>query len=304
MTISELYSQVAQLGFEDALENEDRFYFAVNRALLQANTVRPATTSLIVDHNPLKNLISKSSFNPIARVDDITFEAENAKAYYFEADGIGMLYVEKYNKESNTWSILSAKQLTARKNFVAYSDFIKDLNGFVSGRVRLRFSGEYIYSVRNVALYRYLYSDDKADIPAYEPYTRYDFKTLVDDFLGFADPPFLESEELVQLNQDYRVEGESILLLPYNNAGVYKVMYKRRPKSIVNIGAAATDETVIDLDPELSHALSNLVAAYIWAEDEPSLAEYYLSLYRERVAEIRATTKNVAPIIYRNSNGW
>ena len=35
MTVSQLYNSVAQLGFEDSLEEDDRFIFAANRALLQ-----------------------------------------------------------------------------------------------------------------------------------------------------------------------------------------------------------------------------------------------------------------------------
>jgi hypothetical protein len=93
-------------------------------------------------------------------------------------------------------------------------------------------------------------------------------------------------------------------LLPYDKKGVYKVMYKRRPQEIINGGDATVDSARIDLDDELSYLMPNLVAAYIWAEDEPTLAEYYLSLYRERANEIRALAVNASPAIYKNVNGW
>ena len=50
--------------------------------------------------------------------------------------------------------------------------------------------------------------------------------------------------------------------------------------------------------------MPNLIASYVLAEDEPELSQYYLTLYRERVGEIRATDRNAAPAIYRNVNGW
>lgn len=305
MTVSELYSHVAQLGFEDALENEDRFYFAANRALLQANTIRPATKALVINHTPLENLIKVPSFAPISITDEITFEAEGAKSFYFEADGEGKVYVEKYDELQKVWTTILERKFASRKKFVAYSGFIKNGDRYVDGRIRLRFTGEeFIYSVRNVALYKYLYSDDKADIPVFEAYTRYDMSQLTNDFIGFAEPPVLEGEENTYLNQGYEIESGRVLLLPYDMPGAYKVIYKRRPRNLENFGSAATDETVLDLDEELSHALPNLVAAYIWAEDEPSLAEYYLSLWRERAAEIKGSTKNTSPAVYKSCNGW
>ena len=304
MTVGELYSLVAQLGFEEALENDERFYFSANRAMLQVNTIRPATKALLIDHNPPKNLIKSYSFKPITREKEITFEAEDAKAYYFEADGNGILYVERFNEEDGEWEFVTSIPLSSRKTFVKYSGFIKIGNEFVKGLIRLRFSGEYIYSIRNVALYGQLYSDDKEDIPTFEPYTRYDFKSLTDDFLAFSNPPILDDAEQTRLNQGYEVEEGSVLLLPYESSGVYKVNYKRRPRAIDMTEDAATSNEVIDLDEELCYAMPNLIASYVLAEDEPELSQYYLTLYRERVGEIRATDRNAAPAIYRNVNGW
>ena len=64
MTVAELYKQVAQLGFEVSLEDDDRFYYAANRALLQVNEVRPAISYYLINHKPLKNLLSDSAFSP------------------------------------------------------------------------------------------------------------------------------------------------------------------------------------------------------------------------------------------------
>jgi len=304
MKVSELYKSVAQLGFEDSLEEDDRFFYAANRALLQVCKLKPAVSRYVLNHRPLANLITSSSFAPIERIEDLTFEAESAKAYYFEADGNGVAYVEKYVVESGEWSVVGTVAMSSTGAFVAYKGFIKDGAEFIDGRVRLRLSGEFIYSVRNVALYAFLRSSSAADIPAFEPFTRYDIKTLVSDFLALCCPPIQEDDEGEVLNQTYRTEGDSVLLLPYDKKGAYKVLYERMPTPLENDGAASDDETEIDLDEELCSLLPILVAAYVWVDDEPSKSEYYLALYRERAADIERRKVNNTPVRYRNTNGW
>lgn len=304
MTISELYKQVAQLGFEDSLEEDSRFYYAANRALLQVNKIRPAISHYLINHSPLKNEVVDSTFEPIEKSEDLTFQAVNVKSYYFEVDGNGVVYIEQHNDSTEGWDIINTITLSSSKAFKAYRGFIKSGGEFVSGTIRLRFSGEFIYSVKNVAMYSNLYSNEVSDIPAYEPYTRYDIKTLVNDFMALCCPPILEDKYNKVLNQEYEIEGNSIILLPYDNKGVYKVMYERRPMQIKDNGNASNDETIIDIDDELGSLLPILIASYVWIDDEPQKSEYYLSLYRERAIEIERKIKDTAPVIYKSSNGW
>lgn len=304
MNVAELYKQVAQLGFEDSLEDSDRFYFAANRALLQVCKVRPAIGHCLINHKPLMNLVKESTFSPVEKIGDLTFEAIDAKAYFFEADGNGVVYLELYVPETDAWRVFGSVELRSNQTFAAYKGFIKKEGAFVNGRIRLRFTGEYLYSVKNVALYEHLYSGDAADIPAYEAYTRYKVKNLVADFMAFCCPPIKETGENTILNQEYEQEGDSTILLPYDKRGVYKVLYERRPKAIENTGATTNDIQEIDLDDELCSLMPILIAAYVWIDDEPQKSEYYLSLYRERVSEIVMCRKETAPVAIKNVNGW
>lgn len=304
MNVAELYMQTAQLGFETTLEDSDRFYFAANRALLQVCKVRPAIRHCLINHKPLANLIRQDTFSPIEKIDDIIYEAEGAKAYYFEADGNGVLYLEEYITDTGEWRIFGELPLQSKQIFVPYKGFIKKQGDFVDGRIRLRFTGEYLYSVKNVALYQYLYNGEVADIPAYEAYTRYDVKELVPDFMALCSPPIREEEENTLLNQEYEQEGDSIILLPYDKRGVYKVLYEHRPTAIENTGATTEDTQELDLDDELCSLMPILVASYVWIEDEPEKSEYYMSLYRERVQEIVLFRKETAPVLIKNVNGW
>ena len=213
------------------------------------------------------------------------------------------------------------KRITSRRTATAFCTSKNTLrtrgNGAFSARFRcnqsrfscrigalLRFAGEYLYSVKNVALYQYLYGGEVADIPAYEAYTRYDVKKLVSDFMALCSPPIREEEENTLLNQNYEQEGDSIILLPYDKRGVYKVLYEHRPTAIENTGATTEDTQELDLDDELCSLMPILVAAYVWIEDEPEKSEYYMSLYRERVQEIVLSHKDTSPVLIKNVNGW
>ena len=170
--------------------------------------------------------------------------------------------------------------------------------------MRLKFDGDFIYYVRNVALYGSLISDDEADIPVYGKYSAYDLASLTDDFDSFVCPPISDAKRggKFVLDEDYFVENVSTLLVPASLKGVYDVYYYRKIKTIDS--SMDIETTELDLDPDMCSILVNLVASYVWVDDEPTKSEYYLNLYREQVAEIMSREKHFNPLVYRNRNGW
>ena len=304
MTVADLYRSVAQLGFEDSLEYEDGFVFAANRALLEVNSLRPTTSFCFINHRPMKNKLLKPTFDPVLKEDELTFECADVKAYYFECDGTGTAYIELYDKATRSWQKIGMRSISSDGEYKPYKGFIQKDGAFVSGTVRLRFTGAYLYSVKSVAMYEHLYSKAEDDIPAYEAFTKYDVSKMVSDFLSFKNPPIEVDDGYRHLNQGYQVEDNRILLLPYDDAGHYKVIYNRRPKPIKNDGGFSEDLTVIDLDEELCALLPILIAAYIWMDDEPEKAQYYLSLYQSRAAYMLSYFKNPSPVNMRSVNGW
>lgn len=301
MNVATLYKQVALLGFEDSLEYNNAFYFAANRAVYQVNLLRPHTAEYeIFRHNP-KNLLC-GDFCTYTRDEDITFEAEGARAYYFEAAGSGMLYLEEYD---GGWKLIGERALSS-VDFVPYKGFIKADGEFTDKKVRLRFAahpdGDFIYFVRNAAMYARLYSAKEEDIPENAPWYAYDMAALREDFLALAAPPIC-LEDMTRLAAGYEVDGARILL-PREAEGSFKVLYRRKPHELTDEGAPEEDVTQIDLDEELCTLLPLLIAAYIWADDEPEKANYYMNLYRERAAEIERETKVTAPAKIINKSGW
>ena len=304
MKVTDLYSSVAQLGFETILDSTERFVYAVNRALLQVNRINPLTSIYKINHFPLKNVLTETNDDPICKdKEEIVFIAENVKSYSFECNGKGDMIIEK-NEGGDNWATIGSVTLDHSGSFKRYAGLIQNGGEDVSGLVRLRFLGKYIYYVQNVAMYESLISDEVSDIPAYSKYTAYDVASLANDFISFAYPPIVDAkrDEGFVLNRDYFVEGEGKILLPASINGVFEICYNRAPTPITaeSIDSAET----IDLSPELCAILPNLVASYIWVEDEPDKAQYYLSLYREQVAEITAQKKDMRPATYRNKTGW
>jgi hypothetical protein len=303
MTVGELYSSVAQLGFETALDSMERFYYAVNRALLQVNRIKPLTAIYTLNHFPLENLLKGDYYSPIYKgKEDLVFMVENAKSYSFECNGNGSMVVEKIGEEDE-WETVTSVNLVSNGQFKHYRGFIKDGDVFVEGTFRVRFIGSFVYYVQNLAFYGDLISNNVSDIPPYGKYIPYDIASSANDFIEFAYPPIMDATrgEGFTLNRDYFVEGEGKILIPASTKGVFEICYKRVPKQI---DSNTYDNESIDLDEELCAILPNLVASYIWVEDEPDKAQYYLSLYREQVAEIIAQKKDMRPSVYRNKTGW
>jgi len=308
MTIKELYDSVAELGFETELESErlNGFILAANRAIVQINRIRPATSIYKLNHFPLVNKLSESTYEPVCKDDEaLIFSTDGAKSYFFECNGNGIATIEKSTDFGETWETLAAVELVSEKGqFEKYRGLILDGDKPYLGLVRIKFSGDYIYWVQNVAMYGSLLSADPESVPAFSKYISYDIASLTDDFVSFVCPPITDAQrdKGFILNTDYFVEGASKILIPASIKGVYDVVYNRRNKQLsLNDDM---EETNINLDSELCCLTPNLVASYIWADDEPTKAEYYLTLYNAQVAEIMAREKNLKPVVYRNKTGW
>lgn len=300
MKVSTLYEEVAKLGFEDSLEDVKAFYYALNRATAQVNALRPHVAIYDISKRPLVNCISDSDFAVREVFENMEFCAVGARAFYFEALGEGKC--EIFYPDNETLVKVYENNFNTQ-SFTAYRGIIQTENGeYLNGEVVIRFSGDYVYSIRNVALYDRLLSSDPEKIPAYEQYTTYDLKQITPDFIGFAENP-VELNGYKILDQGYRIEGASRILLPYSLTGVIRIKYHRTVREISYTTSPAADESVIDLDDELCTLLPLLIASYVWLDDEPEKAGQYYSLYTERSKEILYKTKNIKPAEYL-TNGW
>ena len=317
MKLQDLYNSVSQLGFEDTLgdDGESRFIYATNRALSEINTLRPRRKSVTINHIVPTNLL-ESFPKQIEKQGKITLSANNAKSFYFEVCGKGSYAVYMRTKKTLA-GITQIVDIEAKsgnfdfRTFTAIKGTIKHEGAFVTnaaepnsvftGEILLEFDGVYDYTIRNVALYDRVFSDNESDIIPYSEKVPYCMANIVDDFERFDSSPLEVSSEKY-LNDNFSILNSDTILLPLDKPGAYKINYIHKVTLFNRSGIDYNAD--IDLDEDLAQLMPNLVAAYVWLDDEAEKAQYYMSIYNQRAASIQNESKDLTPVLFQSVYGW
>jgi hypothetical protein len=177
--------------------------------------------------NPIPNLLSMyTAFNITQHLDaDLTYEAIGAKAYYFEVDGQGTVYVEE--EIAGVWTTLSTITVPSTAiSFTAYSGLITASD--VTNSIRLRFSGTYPYNTKNRALYGYTFPL-AANVPQFKPYMKY---ALPADYISLKKIVRNADDRLHESVSSYWIEG-SYFVVDYFDRGSFDIHYYKRPDPLV-----------------------------------------------------------------------
>ena len=339
MTLVDLYDSVSQLGFEDTLGDDagSRFIYATNRALIEVDSIRPRRKRVDINHRVPKNLLFDKP-KTIEKTDTLVFTAQGAKSFYFEVDNTGeytvrmVKVVEETDEDGNKKEVIAYDYVVDRvpfyddlrpsytfksvKGFIKYDgafidkilkdqdEDIKENGGkklypFYTGEIEIVFEGEYDYTIRNLAMYDRVYSPNEADIVPYTKTVKYKMSDYATDFARFDTPP-LDSNG-AHLFEGYSIDGDTINL-PIDNQGVYTINYLHKVDTfgvLEDIG-----EQPIDLDEDLAALLPNLIAAYVWLDDEPDKSQYYYNLYLARADQIKRQSNDLNPIEFKSVYGW
>lgn len=277
MTLNELKNDVAKLGFESFIEDEGCFIISANRALSLIYTDRPVYENAVIPiRGPRVTLVRE--FIEHHSGDEITI-AFSGKALSFRSYGKGVCKITD-QRGTNTVPLLKQDQLTRQ---TVHSDGV------------LTFSGDYYYVIRNLAVFDDLVSDTITDVPEHSPTNEISPENYCDNFRAFAD-----------LARD--VNGEPVpsvklingkLRVPHDFRGDLYLTYYRTPKPI----SAENPNALIDISTECEPMLPLLTAAFMWLDDDAGKAQYYMSLYRDLVANVRRYSINKIDTEYR-VNGW
>lgn len=302
MTIGELKQAVIDLGFDTEIEVETAFYNATNRAIIEINDIEPKQGVFSVSQFPLTNIVQEDKYKLAItqKTDDIeVYPLGEPKAYSFDCDGNGTAYVEQYNEATQVWDVVSTITMLANREYKPYKGFIT-----AEGKIRLRFSGDYVYNLRNIAMYERVYGATLNDIPLFRPFYRYDIQAEGTGFLELSHIVVQEGEQEREyyLNKDYYVENNKVVVIPHSAEGQFNIWYRKYPDRI-----ASTDdeETEIDLTEELAALLPELVASYVWLDGENiNKAQRYYELYKIRAAEIRRKKEDKQGVFIYKTQGW
>lgn len=197
---------------------------------------------------------------------------EGAKAYYFQVDGEGTVYIEEYD---GGWVTLEEIVVPSTvESFTTYSGLIS-----TSNKVRIRFSGTYYYSIRNICLY------DKPfkNVPEYARWVKYEMPT---DFRRI-DEIIMEPMGGYYEDPGYKWEGLKNLFVDYYFNGNIRVKYKPVPTEITTID----DE--LEVDDITAEAISYYVAARLAPFENKSLVNFFEDKYNTLIYTIKKPTPSV-----------
>ena len=277
MTINELKNDVAQLGFERYVEDEECFIASANRALSLIYVDRPVTqTAKLSFKGPrvstLREFIEHRSGEEIT----IPF---TGKSVSFRSSGTGNCTVRDALGTSYV-SLTNDGQLTKM---------------LVKGEGTITFSGDFYFTVSNLAFFDDLISKNVVDIPEYTPYREISATEYCDGFRSFSGYPTDKDGRVISsvTLADGRIRA------PFDYRGELYLTYYRVPAPI----NADKPNDVIDVSDECAPMLPLLTASFMWLDDDAGKAQYYMTLYRDLIANVRRYSTNKIDTAY-NGNGW
>lgn len=277
MTYANLKDAVARLGFEPELEDEAALAPALSRALYTVYTDRPteAVARIARPRYTGRLVLESMEHTPGER----EVYALDGRAYSLLLSGKGS-YTLRTGGSTVTESFDSP---------------LLPVRGILGDRSEISFSGDYSYTVLSLAVYPTLRSGRPSDIPLYTERNTLDLAGAIPDLLSVTGTPKdIYGKEI----RGARLRG-SVLELPEGYCGELIVSYCRTPR----IPSGMDPEERLDLPPECEELLPLLVASYVWLEDSPEKAQYYLSLYKDGIATLRSliSRKGVGEYL---TDGW
>lgn len=260
---------------------KDRCVSFANSALLDlAATNGKQYESISFVQNNIENLTECAKDEIYAHTkDDIIFESDNsAVSYYFECDGTATVYIDNY--VNDVWTNISSFNINSDNVFKEYRGFITGIDPAAQS-IRLRFSGVYMYNVKNVAMYSVKRSDLLSDIPQYGRMCKYNIAAMTNGadgskFIAFSDTNILKHNGHYVSESDYVIIDEHTIAVPHDAIGEFTVYYISYPSQISdNISASE----VIDIDPEYAALIPLFIASNIYADDNIALASTCYNKY-------------------------
>lgn len=105
--------------------------------------------------------------------------------------------------------------------------------------------------------------------------------------------------------EEWRLEGDDVLVLPADTAGTYTLWYKAYPQTIT---METEDSEVIELAPEAAVLIPLYIAAELYKEDELAMATVLRNEYEDGLMKLQtayaASGAGIRPAGLCNTTGW
>ena len=277
MTLNQLKNDVARLGFEKDLEDMDCLVASANRALSLIYIDRPVSKTAILSFTGPRAIFVRE-FIEHKEGTDVTLQVYG-RSIYFRSVGKGSCIIRD-NRGATTVPLESDGQITKRMLY---------------GDATVTFTGEYYFTVSNLAVFDSLISSNTVDIPEYAPYRELIPSDYCDGFRAFSGYPKDSrgnTVKTVSLN-------DGRIIAPFDLRGELYLTYYRTPEPI----SGDNPNRSIDVSEECAPLLPLLTASFMWLDDDTQKAQYYMSLYRDLIANVRRYSTNKIDAKY-STNGW
>lgn len=241
--------------------------------ILQAELIKQGDiySTYEIGNKPVTNLLGLISEFDILAFEGTEFIREatgSVKAYYFEVDRVGIVYVEDYN---GAWNTLATVPTTNTPDgFTAYKGVVTPSSG--ATKSRLRFTGSYYYRTVNRALFSVPFAS-ASDVPVYRPWVKKtmptDFKSVNEIIEEFPDRQYANTAT-------YKWEGRRDLYINYYFVGNIRIIYRPVPAMIT----ALTEPMQVD-DVTARTVMPYGLAAHLMLEENSATASFFNGRYEE-----------------------
>lgn len=262
----------------DYLNRMNRFADVAQKELAQVKKIHSVFS---LSNNPIKpqqGLLQGFDIKQHLPGTDIIDMFQGSQAYYFEVDNVGDIYIEESTVSG--WVPLVTINNTVKGQFTAYKGLINASNPL--NQIRLRFSGNYVYNIRNKALFAYSFPSVQ-DVPDYRPYIKFQMPS-----------DFMELQKVIQQGDprtyidmiSFKWEGKKTFVLNYYDVGSFDVHYYRYPTTI---DSTTPDTYDFEIDIEAQEAIPFFLGGHALMDENPTLAIQLLNEYQTKLSRLFTT---------------
>jgi hypothetical protein len=233
-----------------------------------AATVAKIHGEYFIPHAPVLNTLTSDTssiktFLPGGA--DISVSLLNAKACFFEADGPGSAITEE-TADGTTYTNLET--ITIASTVTSFTEYRRLITPtLATNTVRLRFTGLYVFHVRNYILYPYAWAT-AAGVQQNRPCFEY---SLPSDFLDMAQVMIKKDTRQYVPYQTYSLRPDGIITINrYDAPAEVMIHYWRMPTLFTFTGVEATDDAQ-------KYGIDTVGATYRITDDATLVLPYYVA---------------------------
>lgn len=269
--------------------------YAANEGILMLSTAgKFLVKSFSIAIDPIRNLLGDYSASSIHSVvsGEKVFEAENAHSYYFEVTG------------RCTYSITVGELVIIEEEIDSLNKYVT-CRGMIENTTEkavLRFTSDYPYAIKNIALYEAKYTED-SEVPAYAEKVRFKVDEIVEDFHSINSIYFegdVSNTRYVKTDEVFQ-EGDKVLALDRDVAGNYIIYYNALP---VTITITTEDDYELPLDKEVAALLPLYMASQLYKDDDVAIATQYRNEFEVAFERLQSAIPNGKAERVISESGW